>query len=301
MDYDIIKYQHVCKIGSTDIDGLLNGECYVYPKIDGTNCPIWFDKELNKVMVGSRNRVLSEDADNAGAYKIIHNDERLVNFFKDYPDYILYTEFLIPHTIKTYEGTAWKQFYVFDVVDSTKFAGVPHYLTYEEYQPIMEKYNLNYIPLLNKITNPTVEQLKDLTQENTYLIQKNGGIGEGIVIKRYDYISKYGRRVWGKIVVEDFREKKYIPKYTPEDTFEKQIAEKYLTIEFIEKEYNKICVEMNGWRSQYIGRLLGTIWHEFINDYIFDIIKRYKNPTIDFKLLQASVNDIIKRTKTELF
>lgn len=301
MDYDIIKYQHVCKIGSTDVEGLLNGECYVYPKIDGTNCPIWFDKELNKIMVGSRNRILSEDADNAGAYKTVHNDERLINFFKDYPDYILYTEFLIPHTIKTYEGTAWKQFYVFDVVDRTKFAGVPHYLTYEEYKPIMEKYNLNYIPLLNKITNPTVEQLKDLTQENTYLIQENGGIGEGIVIKRYDYISKYGRRVWGKIVVEDFREKKYVPKYTPEDTFEKQIAEKYLTIEFIEKEYNKICVEMNGWRSQYIGRLLGTIWHEFINDYIFDIIKKHKNPTIDFKLLQASVNDIIKRTKTELF
>ena len=54
MDYDIIKYQHVCKIGSTDIEGLLDGECYVYPKIDGTNCPIWFDKELNKSLLLKR-------------------------------------------------------------------------------------------------------------------------------------------------------------------------------------------------------------------------------------------------------
>ena len=301
MNYDLIKYQHICKIGSADIEGLLDGDCYIYPKIDGTNCPIWFDEETNQIMIGSRNRILSADNDNAGAYKTIINDERLKQFFACYPQYILYTEFLVPHTIKTYEGTAWRNFYVFDVVDKTQFNNVPKYLTYEEYQPLMEKFNLLYIPLLKKITNPTIDMLKEITQTNTYLIQDNGGIGEGIVIKRYDYISKYGRRVWGKIVVEDFREKKYVPKYTPEDSLEKQIAANFLTVEFIEKEYNKICVEMNGWRAQYIGRFLGTVWHEFINDYIFDIIKKYRNPVIDFKILQTCVNDIIKQTKTELF
>ena len=150
MDYSKIKYQHINKIGTTDVEGLLDGICYVYPKIDGTNCPIWFNEETNEIMVGSRTRVLSEHADNAGAYKTIHNDERLQRFFKDYPNYILYTEFLVPHTIKTYEGTAWRNFYVFDIVDRNKTENLPHYLTYEEYQPLMEQYELLYIPLLKK-------------------------------------------------------------------------------------------------------------------------------------------------------
>jgi hypothetical protein len=301
MDYSKIKYQHINKIGTTDVEGLLDGACYIYPKIDGTNCPIWFNEETNEIMVGSRTRILSEDADNAGAYKTIHNDERLQRFFKDYPNYILYTEFLIPHTIKTYEGTAWRNFYVFDVVDRDKTEHLPHYLTYEEYQPLMEQYELLYIPLLKKIDNPTVEELQELTQINTYLIQENGGIGEGIVIKRYDFISKYGRREWGKIVVSEFGHKKHTPKIVPEDAIEKQIAAKYLTIEFIEKEYSKIYNEMNGWSSKYIGRLLSTIWYEFIKDYMCDILKKYRNPTIDFKILQSSINEIIKQTKTELF
>ena len=31
------KYQHVCRIGTSDVGGLLDGEVYVFSKIDGTN------------------------------------------------------------------------------------------------------------------------------------------------------------------------------------------------------------------------------------------------------------------------
>jgi hypothetical protein len=31
------KYQHICRIGTSDVNDLLNGEVYVFSKIDGTN------------------------------------------------------------------------------------------------------------------------------------------------------------------------------------------------------------------------------------------------------------------------
>ena len=50
------KYQHVCKIGTDEVENLENGLCYIYPKLDGTNTTCWF--EDGEVKVGSRNREL---------------------------------------------------------------------------------------------------------------------------------------------------------------------------------------------------------------------------------------------------
>ena len=49
------RYQHVCRLGTQDTDGILNGKCYIFPKIDGTNSSVWLDDEGN-VCAGSRNR-----------------------------------------------------------------------------------------------------------------------------------------------------------------------------------------------------------------------------------------------------
>ena len=58
-----VEYQHVAKLGTTEVEGIENGTCYVFPKIDGTNASIWYD---GKVRFGSRKRELSLDFDNAG-------------------------------------------------------------------------------------------------------------------------------------------------------------------------------------------------------------------------------------------
>ena len=37
------KYQHVERLGTSEVQGIENGMCYVFPKIDGTNasCIMW--------------------------------------------------------------------------------------------------------------------------------------------------------------------------------------------------------------------------------------------------------------------
>ena len=59
------KYQHIERLGSAEVDGILDGVCHIFPKLDGTNSQLWWD---NGLKAGSRNRELSVESDNAGFY-----------------------------------------------------------------------------------------------------------------------------------------------------------------------------------------------------------------------------------------
>ena len=50
------KYQHVERLGTTETDGILDGDVLVFPKIDGTNCSVWLgdDMEHYEVTLGAR-------------------------------------------------------------------------------------------------------------------------------------------------------------------------------------------------------------------------------------------------------
>ena len=75
------KYQHVERLGSDEVEGILKGICYVFPKIDGTNSQLWWDNDLK---AGSRNRELSVDNDNAGFCDWALKQEKFYNFFNKY-------------------------------------------------------------------------------------------------------------------------------------------------------------------------------------------------------------------------
>ena len=186
------KYQHIEKLGSSEVEGILQGEVNVFYKIDGTNSCIW--KDGNDIKFGSRNRELSDQLDNAGFKHEISNNKEIMSdlnkFFELYPNYIIYGEWLVPHTLKTYNDNAWKKLYVFDIYDTEHECYVP----FEEYSQLFENMfqNINYIPLLAKLQNPTIDELKECLQK-TGLFLVTTGLGEGIVIKNYYYRNKYGR------------------------------------------------------------------------------------------------------------
>ena len=77
---------------------------------------------------------------------------------------------------------------------------------------------------------------------------------------------------------------------------EEEIAEKYVTTAFCEKEYAKI-ESIDGWNSKMIPRLLNTIYYEVVKEECWNFVKENKNPTINFKTLQhfvfAKVRDIL--------
>ena len=291
------KYQHIERWGADETDGIEIGKTYVFPKIDGTNGSIWKD---DVIKCGSRNRELSLDNDNHGFMAWVVQQDNLREFFADYPGLYLYGEWLISHSLKTYRDDAWHRFYVFDVR-----AGSGIYMPYEEYQPLMEKYGLDYIPPICTITNGTYEQFVEKLHSNVFLIKDGEGIGEGIVIKNYDYSNKYGRQTWAKIVTSEFKEKHTkamgCPDHAGRKIVEHEIAEKYCTAAIVDKVHAKIVNECGGWSSKYIQRLLNTVYHDIITEECWHFVKEHKNPKIDFKTLNHFVIARIKSLKKELF
>ena len=59
------KYQHIERFGTSEVEGIEYGECYIFPKIDGTNSSLWIGND-GTLKAGSRKRELSIEKDNAG-------------------------------------------------------------------------------------------------------------------------------------------------------------------------------------------------------------------------------------------
>lgn len=308
-----VKYQHIERLGTSETASIELGECYVFPKIDGTNASIWFYN--GQIQCGSRRRHLSLDDDNAGFMAWVTQQPQLgnfINYFLKNPTHRLYGEWLVPHSLKTYKQNAWNNFYVFDVaIDKTKDE-IRHegdsevkYLHYETYKPLLEEFNISYIHPIAILRNGSYDQFISQLEKNIFLIEDGKGCGEGIVIKNYDWFNKYGRQTWAKIVTSEFKEKHAkemgAPVVQGKALVEEAIAKKYVTKALIEKEKSKIELECNGWQSKHIPRLLNTVFYCLVKEDSWDFVKEFKNPTINFKTLQHFVVTEIKEKCPEVF
>jgi hypothetical protein len=278
-----VRYQHVERLGTDNVEGILDGEVYVFPKIDGTNGSIWYSKEDKAIRAGSRNRLLTVDSDNADFYKSVSSDSRYEKFFKNHPNLRLFGEWLVPHTLRTYVDSAWRKFYVFDVMDEDF-----QYLHYEEYKEILSEYEIDFIPAICTVIRPSEEYLNSLLDKNDYLV--SDGVGEGILIKRYNYRNKYGRVTWAKIVRNDFRwnhKRNETKEYKTPTGVEEKFVNNYATEVFLHKEFSKI----DNWTPQKTPAFLGITYNTLITEELWDFIKKQKDPKIDFKTLRKLVTN----------
>jgi len=289
------KYQHIERLGTDETDGLTLGACTIFPKIDGTNASVWWD---DGIQAGSRNRHLSVGQDNAGFLAAMLKDEAVKSFVEN-TGYRLFGEWLVPHSLKTYTEDAWRKFYVFDVMDWND-----QYLSYDAYAPLLEKYGVEYIPPLYTATDPTDEQLYGMLEKNNYLIQDGAGTGEGIVIKNYEFVNRFDRTVWGKIVTQEFKSKHVkemgAPNMKGALTVERDIVDRFVTQALAEKTLEKIRTE-SGWTSKMIPRLLQTVYYDLVREDAWNFVKANKNPTIDFKKLQSLTFAKVKEHLPEKF
>lgn len=304
------SYQHIERYGNDAVDGILCGKCTIMPKIDGTNSSVWLGED-GELHFGSHHRELSLENDNAGFMRDCINTlkDKLSAFFEEFPKYRIYGEWLVPHSLKTYRDNAWRKFYIFDVTDETSTEinsegeTKRRYIPYKEYKPLLEKYGLEYIPPIAEITNPTEEKLYELLEKNDYLIKDGNGTGEGIIIKNYDFYNKYGRNIFAKIVTSEFKEKHKkamgVSEYAM-TSIEEKITDDFVTHALCEKEFEKIKVE-EGWDDRKIPQLLNTVFHEIICEEMWNILKKYKGCTINFKTLQQFVFNKVKKELPELF
>ena len=119
-------------------------------------------------------------------------------------------------------------------------------LHYETYKPLMEQFELDYVPCYWTMKMPTIDKLLHILPLNTYLMKDGAGAGEGVVVKNYDFVNRFGRTTWAKLVSNEFKEKN-AKEFGHQNTevkvsIEEQIVEKFCTEAFIEKEYAKLVL-----------------------------------------------------------
>ena len=73
-----------------------------------------------------------------------------------------------------------------------------------------------------------------------------------------------------------------------------------MTSAFIEKEFAKMTQDCE-WSPQMTPKLFNTVFHVLIEEEMWNILKKYKNPTIDFSILNYHIIKKIKAVKNEIF
>ena len=154
------------------------------------------------------------------------------------------------------------------------------------------------------MTASSYEQLIKFVQENKYLMIDGQGFGEGVVIKQYGWVNRFGNTTWAKLISNTFKEvhiRTMGGQVTSNSVIEEEIAEKFLTLHVVEKTIAKIRNDDGKFEGKSIPKLLGLAYYDLISEEMWEIVKQYKNPKIDFKTLNHCVIAKVKQLKPELF
>ncbi len=286
-------YGKIHRLGKEETDGLLEGVCAVQEKVDGANVSIWL--EDGKLAMGSRTRVLREDEEFNGFIPYVKAHDGINKCLAEHPDYRLYGEWLVRHTI-AYKETAYKKFYLFDVFQHDHTEGT--FLSAKAVQDIGAVYGIDTVPMHGTFENPTVEKLMEFVGKSEF-----GDRGEGIVIKNLDYRNPFGDMVFAKIVTESFKEDNAVAfggnnKFS--DTYwEMWVVNKFMTLTRVKKIMDKLQPEVNERLDmKHIPRIINTAYHDMLIEEIWEIARNV--PQIDFKALSRCAQKKAKQIYVDI-
>ena len=287
MEFNDLKYMHVEHWDTDEVMHLKNSEVLsVQPKLDGTNCFVAYDN--GNIIIGSRNRFITPEEDNNGCAKYIMENlyDKLLAYFKEYPNNVLYGEYLINHIFKV-KPEYLNRFYIFDVYDKS---------TNEYRQPksTEENFGLDTVPTLPFANRSDFKEfvLRDLKEFSKFLMEDSFENGEGFVIKDYNNPrNKYGRICWAKVL---FEKPKFEGKHVAGKDFWLSLREKFFTDAFIEKETIKYLENNNLTEIDNFNKYANIVIAEFIKEEIANIVFKFKYPKINFQELKVFLTKILK-------
>lgn len=332
------RYDHLERLDHRSVRDILLGRVFIFPKLDGSCASVWAESVEHPLLgivdatvaCGSRNRVVTPEDDNQGFAAWAQSDAaaELRKFVLANPQVTVYGEWMVPHTLKTYRPEAWRRFWIFDVHDRDKH----QYLPYEEWGPVLQGMGLDVVEPLCIIQDPSAEQVQVQVETNSYLIADGAGLGEGVVAKNYDWRNRHGHQPWAKVVRNAFKEDNRRAFGTTEKGGEFQvevaIVEQFVTPELVGKTRAKIVTELANenlvdlaasasvgpghvamvirqleerWRHKLLPQLLGRVYHDLVTEEIWAMLKKHKNPVVNFKLLQARCTMRTKDLAKDLF
>lgn len=280
----ISKYQHVSHLTNDETEGLLNGDVIVQTKIDGANLTVAYDSSKGHI-IASRNNAKSVGGEPKngfrGAVEYCLGHSGLMTLSKQY---ILRGEWLVRHSMN-YPKEYMQHFYVFDVQRYEDHS----YLHPDEYIPLLIQYGIQHIPILARLSNPTMDELVKLAEgpDEFGAEQK-----EGIVIKRYEFSNKYGRTQWGKIVNANFLIKSKLA-FRPQkaDAIEMHFASETITEHLVLKVISKIKAESpnNDITIRKMPQILGLVWYDVFTEELWDFVKKNKVKEFNFFIAKKLV------------
>lgn len=274
-------YPKIMRLGKEETDGILDEPVTVQEKIDGANVSIWLN-EFGGISYGSRTRELGKDDFNGfGTYVQAHT-EALSIFFKENPKVRLYGEWLVKHTI-TYPDEAYKKMYLYDVYNEE----TDKYLEQSIVEGLAKELSFEYPKIFFTGEMVTIPMLEDIVGKS---LVPDAANGEGVVIKRLDFINKYGNLIYAKKVHEKFKESNAIVfggnnKFS-ETYWEMYIVNKYCTVGRVRKIMQKLQPEINERLDfQHIPEIVGRAYHDLITEEAWEIAT--KIVAVDFKKLKT--------------
>jgi hypothetical protein len=287
----VTRYQHVERLGSEDVDGLLDfPPIVIQEKIDGASLSVGIDNE--GLIICSRRKLIHANGNTFdrfnGAVDYVLGHGGISVFLKDNPGLILRGEWLVKHTIN-YDSDFWKKFYVYDI---QKPGG--GYVPVWEYEDELVANGILMVPLLKVVLAkeeiPTHKELIALADRKSDFGEC---AAEGVVVKRYDFVNRYFRTTWAKVVTSDFKEIfKINMGGTRKDPYEIIFANRAASDSVIAKVIAKIENE-EGRRliPEDMNRLIGTVWHDAVVEGIWDFTKKNKGAVLNFGLARKAVAD----------
>jgi hypothetical protein len=291
------SFIHVIRMDKTklDVTSFLNGTIYCFSKLDGTNAVAWADNDGN-IHCGSRKREVSIDHDNADFMLFFTTDkstEKLREFLIQNPNLIVYGEWLNGWSGRKQAGTIKQYldpgFWVIGVFDID--AG--NYLYYDIYSELLEDIYDKIDRPIAILDHPSYEEITKLLDNNHFNLP-NDINGEGIVYWNYDFRDDRGNFQVAKIVTNEFHEKKGSSQKIKDPQLraglEQNIVDAFITSADCEKCRQKVMLNigLDEWDNsgKAIGMFLNMLYTDLIEEEMLSIVRRFKNPVIDFSILK---------------
>jgi len=268
------KYNSIVRYGKPGTPQTLEGNAYIViqEKIDGANAS--FKREGDKVLAFSRNTELDAENNLRGFYQWVQETIKPETLPENR---IFYGEWSAKHKLDY--GENHNKFYLFDVYNETR----ERYISFPLVGDYAINLGLNLVPVFYHGFFNSLEHIQSFIGKSML-----GEVGEGVVVKNYDYESKHGDQLFSKFVSDAFAEVAQTKKHNIKDKADplQEFVNSTVTTARVSKLIHKL-VDEGLLKEDYSIEDMGTILKSLGSSVFDDIIKEESDAL--FKVVKAKV------------
>lgn len=284
-----IKYHKIRRLWTPETEWILFGKCIIQEKIDWANASVWLEEDW--IHIGSRTQTLYHNWQTHNAFNglvdYVLNHKWINEYLQHNPTHRLYWEWLVQHTVR-YSPEHYNNLWLYDILIWWNEEH-PIFMNPVDVVDIAEKYWIKHPTIYGVIENPTIEILESyMNKPNLWDKQ------EWIVIKNTEFINKFWRQQYAKLVNEWFKEENKIIFWntTRFNPLEEQWAIKFMTPWRFMKIMHKIEQDkQSSFSEKNIWEILWRCQYDIISEEIPWVVK---NEIVNYWMLRKYIANIAR-------